>query len=89
MSQHLRLNNPFYTTPPAPAKLPWSVNRGACGLWYVRMPDGTDRGPMCHRKVARKSITLYRRMWAEQHGQAAQVKATRRPRLTRRKEVAA
>ena len=86
MSQHLRLNNPYYSTPPTPAKAPWSVNRGAQGLWYVRMPDGTDRGPMCHRKVARKSITLYRLAWEREQALKAVKKA--KPRLARRKEAA-
>jgi hypothetical protein len=89
MTQHSRLSSPFYSKPPTPAKLPWTVNRGAQGLWYVRMPDGTDRGPMCHKKVARKSITLYRRLWEAEQSQKAARKAQPRPKLTIRKEVAA
>jgi len=86
MSQHLRLNNPYYSKPPTPSKPPFSIHRGSSGMWYVRMPDGSDRGPMCHRKVARKSIPLYRLAWERE--QALKLVKKVKPRLARRKEAA-
>lgn len=64
LNQDRRLHtSPFYTQPPPPEIKPWTPYRGAFGLWRLRMPDGTSKGPFCSRKIARKSITFYRREW--------------------------
>lgn len=87
LNQHGRLASPYYTQPP-PAEIPaWKPFRGKLGLWHLRMPDGTSRGPFCSRKLARKSITFYRREWQAKIAAAELAKATPAPK--RRKEVAA
>lgn len=66
-NQHQRLfSSPYYTPPPVPPKpkrTPFVPYRGSFGLWRLQLPDGTEKGPFVSRKVARKSITFYRREW--------------------------
>ena len=63
-----------------------TLDTGKLGLWHLRMPDGTSRGPFCSRKLARKSITFYRREWQAKIAAAELAKTTPAPK--RRKEVA-
>lgn len=84
LHQHGRMNSPFYTQPPPapkPKPAPFTPYRGAFGLFRIQLPDGTEKGPFASRKLARRSIPQYRRLWE------AQV-ATEELQPPRREEVA-